>query len=129
MLQFYLLFIGYFLQHGNPNIFLQVIQILNKFSIIKYIFEGPPRLPIWGSYWYLLKKNYYFPHKALESLGKQYDTDILGFYLGDFPAITTMDYRTCKRLLLKEEFNGRNDTIIIRERGLGAPRGKLVGQM
>ncbi|XP_019865636.1 probable cytochrome P450 304a1 [Aethina tumida] len=105
------------------TILLIIYWLLSSTWKPEYFPPGPPRLPIWGSYWYLLKKDYYFPHKALESLGKQYDTDILGFYLGDFPAITTMNYRTCKRLLLKEEFNGRNDTIIIRERGLGAPRG------
>ncbi|RZC31857.1 cytochrome P450 304a1, partial [Asbolus verrucosus] len=84
---------------------------------------GPPKLPLWGSYWFMLKENYNFAHLSLESLGKRYKTDILGLFLGDTPTVVTFSYDLCKELLTKEEFIGRNDTIIVRTRSLGDLKG------
>ncbi|XP_063909188.1 probable cytochrome P450 304a1 [Zophobas morio] len=84
---------------------------------------GPPRLPIWGSYWFMLKENYNFAHLALEALGKRYKTDILGVFLGDFPTVVTFSHELCKELLTRDEFTGRNDTIVTRTRSMEEKRG------
>lgn len=60
---------------------------------------------------------------AIEKLAKKYNTDLLGFYLGDTPTIVPISNDLCKEVLTREEFAGRNDTIITRLRGLGGPRG------
>lgn len=84
---------------------------------------GPPRLPLWGSYWYILKENYHHLHKAFVSLGKKYKTEVLGVYLGDFPTVIALNHELSKELLTREEFLGRPDTCIARERGFG----ELIG--
>ncbi|KAF5281630.1 hypothetical protein FQR65_LT02950 [Abscondita terminalis] len=80
---------------------------------------GPPRLPIYGSYWYLLKENYYFTHKAVEKLSEKYKTKLIGMYLGDAPTIIPVSYEMVKEALTREEFIGRNDTFITRNRSFG----------
>lgn len=90
------------------------------------LYLGPPRLPFIGSYWYLLKENYYIADVALSKLGKLYNTNILGYYLGTFPTITTFGYELCKEVLTREEFIGRNDTIATRGRSLGKLTGKTI---
>lgn len=85
---------------------------------------GPPRIPILGSYWALLKEDYYFSHRSTELVAKKYNTDILGLFLGPAPAIVTFGYDLCKEVLTREEFFGRNDTILTRGRSLGDLIGK-----
>jgi hypothetical protein len=84
---------------------------------------GPPKLPFWGSYWFMLKENYKFAHLAFETLGKRYKTDILGLFLGTGPAVVVFSHELCKEVLTRDEFIGRNDSIIIRTRGLGELKG------
>lgn len=60
----------------------------------------------------------------METHAKRYKSNILGFYFGDSPLVVTMDYELSKELLTREEFQGRNETIINRTRGLG----KLLGK-
>lgn len=80
-------------------------------------------MPIYGSYWFLLKENYRYTHIALGNLAKKYKTDILGLHLGNNPTVATFSYDLSKEMLTRDEFTGRNDTIIVRQRGLG----KLLG--
>lgn len=97
-----------------------LISIVNN----QYLFLGPPRIPILGSYWALLKEDYYFSHKSTQILAKRYNTDILGLFLGSAPTIVTFGYDVCKEVLSKEEFLGRNDTILNRGRSSGELLGK-----
>ncbi|KAF2881534.1 hypothetical protein ILUMI_24637 [Ignelater luminosus] len=85
----------------------------------KCLHLGPPRIPILGSYWALLKEDYYFSHRSTELVAKRYNTDILGIFLGPAPAIIPFGYDLCKEVLTREEFFGRNDTILTRGRSLG----------
>jgi cytochrome P450 len=84
---------------------------------------GPPKLPLWGSYWFLLKENYNLSHLAMAALGKKYKTDILGLFLGNFPAVVTLNIELSKELLTREEFIGRVDTILVRTRSFGDLKG------
>ncbi|XP_043266373.1 probable cytochrome P450 304a1 [Venturia canescens] len=68
---------------------------------------GLPRLPIWGSYWFLLWGDYYFPYKAISYYVKKYQSKIIGLYLGDNYTIVVNDYFGIKEVLRRQEFDGR----------------------
>ena len=63
-------------------------------------------------------------HLSMESLAKQYKTDILGLFLGDFPTVVTLSHELTKEMLSRDEFVGRVDTVIVRVRSRGEPKGK-----
>jgi hypothetical protein len=68
---------------------------------------GPPRLPVWGSYWLLLLKNFKFLHIGFHKLAQNYKTKILGLYLGSFPTVVVNDYKNIREVLTRPEFQGR----------------------
>ncbi|KAK5638610.1 hypothetical protein RI129_012905 [Pyrocoelia pectoralis] len=80
---------------------------------------GPPSLPIWGGYWFLLLANYNFTHKAIDVLAKQYKSNIVGLLAGDFPVILVTGYNLVKEALIRDEFIGRPDVYVTRYRSLG----------
>lgn len=88
---------------------------------------GLPRLPLYGSYWYILWGNYKHFHKALEYYRKKLKVRILGFYLGNSPSIATFDYELCKEVLTRDEFTSRSDSIIFKVRGFGDLPGVIFG--
>lgn len=59
----------------------------------------------------------------MAALGKKYKTDILGLFLGNFPAVVTLNMELSKELLTREEFIGRVDTILVRTRSFGDLKG------
>lgn len=84
---------------------------------------GPPRLPIVGSYLHILFADYKYSHLALLKLAKHYNTKVLGFYLGDTPAISTFDWDLTKECFVKNEFNGKGFGILSSARGQGKAQG------
>ena len=84
---------------------------------------GPPSLPIYGAYWFLLLSNWTYLHKAIENMRRRYKTKVLGFSLGKVPTVVACDYESIKEVETRPEFLGRMDTVVARERGLG----KLLG--
>lgn len=80
---------------------------------------GPPSLPIWGGYWFLLLANYNFTHKAVDVLAKRYKSNIVGLLAGDFPVILVTGYNLVKEALIRDEFIGRPDIYATRYRSLG----------
>lgn len=75
--------------------------------MICVIFQGPPRLPILGSYPYLLLLNYKHVHKAVDWLCKYYKTDVLGLYAAHFPTIVANTTETSKELLNNQALDGK----------------------
>lgn len=69
--------------------------------------EGPPRLPILGSYPYLLLLNYNHIHKAVDWLCKYYKTDVLGLYAAHFPTVVANTTDTAKILLNNQSLDGK----------------------
>ena len=69
--------------------------------------SGPPRLPVWGSYWFVLQKNYKYIYIGLYKLAQKYKTSILGLYLGPFPTVVVHDYDSIRQVLTRPEFQGR----------------------
>lgn len=78
--------------------------------------KGPPRIPVFGSYLFLLMVNYSQIHKAISTLSKYYKTNVLGFYLGDTPTIVAKDTASVKEILLNQSFDGRSDMLITQVR-------------
>jgi hypothetical protein len=75
--------------------------------MVVYCFAGPPRLPVWGSYWLLLLNNFKFTHIGCHKLAKKYHTKILGLYLGSFKTVVVSDYKNIREVLTRPEFQGR----------------------
>ncbi|XP_068086666.1 probable cytochrome P450 304a1 [Anabrus simplex] len=86
---------------------------------------GPPRLPIWGSYWLLLLVNYKYFHLSLLEMAKRYKTKILGFYLGPYPCVVACDHDSVNELQRRPEFQARPDIHLARVRSLGGRYGIL----
>ncbi|KAF5307363.1 hypothetical protein FQR65_LT07080 [Abscondita terminalis] len=80
---------------------------------------GPPRLPIWGSYWFLLLANYNFTHKAAEYLRQKYNSNLIGIYEGNYPVVIVTTHALAKEALSRDEFIGRPDNYISRNRSFG----------
>jgi len=68
---------------------------------------GPPRLPVWGSYWFVLQKNFKYIHIGLHKLAEKYKTPILGLFFGPIPAVVVHDYDSIRQVLIRPEFQGR----------------------
>ena len=83
-----------------------------------------PRLPLGGSYWYLLWGDYKFPHKTVSYYVKKFQSKILSCYLGGFMAVIANDYDSIKEILTREEFDGRaTDVDVVKARAFGKELG------
>lgn len=69
--------------------------------------KGPPRLPILGSYPYMLLINYKHLHKAIDWLCNYYQTDVLGLYASRFPTVVANTTETAKELLNNPKLDGK----------------------
>ncbi|XP_059611495.1 probable cytochrome P450 304a1 [Phlebotomus argentipes] len=93
------------------------------YRIYKYMFyrppnfpPGPPRLPMVGSYIFLLLLNGKDLHKAVLTLCRWYKSKTIGFYVGSLPVIVCNDYEGVKEILNRSEFDGRLDIFLARMR-------------
>lgn len=78
--------------------------------------SGPPRLPFFGSYLFLLLVNYKHLHKAVETLCKYYKTDVLGLYIADTPTIVAHTTESAKLCLTHRDFDGKPQLLIAKMR-------------
>uniref|UniRef100_A0A1L8E4N0 Putative cytochrome n=1 Tax=Nyssomyia neivai TaxID=330878 RepID=A0A1L8E4N0_9DIPT len=93
------------------------------YRIYKYMFyrpknfpPGPPRIPIFGSYLFLLLINHKELHKAVLILCKWYKSKTIGLYVGGAPTIVCNEYEGVKEILNRSEFDGRPDIYLARMR-------------
>ncbi|CAF4815057.1 unnamed protein product [Pieris macdunnoughi] len=77
---------------------------------------GPLKLPVYGGYWIILLKAYKNLGLATMRLAKEFNTKVVGLYLGSCPQVIVNDPALVKEVLLREEFDGRMDTILGRLR-------------
>uniref|UniRef100_A0A182MD59 Cytochrome P450 n=1 Tax=Anopheles culicifacies TaxID=139723 RepID=A0A182MD59_9DIPT len=77
---------------------------------------GPPRIPLIGSYPFLLALNYNHLHRAAAVLSHAYKSKVIGLYLGSLPAIVVNDHETVRQVLQRTEFDGRPDLFLARLR-------------
>lgn len=76
-------------------------------SCNRTIVKGPPRLPFFNSYLFMLMTNYKHMHKAADILCKYYKTNILGLYFASTPTIIVHDEKSVREALFTREFDGR----------------------
>lgn len=77
---------------------------------------GPPRIPIIGSYLFLLLINYKNKHLAIDKLCKYYKSSVIGFFTGDVLTVVANDPKSVREMLFKQDFDGRNDILLGRLR-------------
>lgn len=100
-----------------------IVIALCIYQCYKYCFyrpanypPGPPRLPFFGSMLFVLAINYKNKFMAINKLCEYYKTSVLGFHVGPHIALVANDPTSIRELLLKPEFDGRNDGIFPRLR-------------
>lgn len=77
---------------------------------------GPPRIPLIGSYLFILLINHKYKHLAINTLCKYYKTTVLGFFTGEVLSVVANDPKSVREMLFKHEFDGRNDIVLARLR-------------
>ncbi|KAK9307391.1 hypothetical protein QLX08_002285 [Tetragonisca angustula] len=83
-----------------------------------------PRLPIVGSYWYLLWYNYEFPFKAMTYYTNKLKSKVLTCYFGGFMTVIANDYNSIKEVLTNNDFNGRLSNVdVVLARAFGQSLG------
>jgi hypothetical protein len=88
---------------------------------------GPPRIPLVGSYFFLLLMEYKNIHELMVKLSRFYKSSMIGFYVGgDAKVVVVNDHKLVKEVLVRPEFDGRNDFIVARLRD---PNYELNGKL
>lgn len=77
---------------------------------------GPPRIPLIGSYLFILLINYKNKHFAINKLCEYYKSSVLGFFTGNVLTVVANDPKSVREMLFKHEFDGRNDILLGRLR-------------
>ena len=77
---------------------------------------GPPRIPLFGSYLFLLLINRKNKFLAINKLCEYYKSNIIGFYTGTFVTVVANDAKSVREMLLNPKFDGRNDSLLSRMR-------------
>lgn len=92
----------------------------NRISrVINRILSGPPRLPFFGSYLFLLLVNYKYLHKAALSLSKWYKSDIIGLYVGKFRVAVVHNGEGVREILNNQCYDGRPGLFLSKMRDPG----------
>ncbi|XP_050069588.1 probable cytochrome P450 304a1 [Anopheles maculipalpis] len=106
------------------DLILAALVVLIISYMIRYVLHrpserfppGPPRLPLLGSYPFLLALDYNHLHRAAAKLSQLYNSKLVGLYLGPLPAIVANDHDTVRQVLQRSEFDGRPDLFLARLR-------------
>lgn len=77
---------------------------------------GPPKVPWFGSYIFMLLIDYKHLHKAAQKICEFYKSNIIGMHLGSTPVIILNDNEKVKKALLHRDFDGKPDVLIGRLR-------------
>lgn len=77
---------------------------------------GPPRLPLFGSYLFLLMINYKHKHLAINKLCEYYKSPVIGFYTGSFITVVANDPKSVREMLFNQDFDGRVEAFLGRVR-------------
>lgn len=100
-----------------------VFVVLFIYRCYKYCFyrppnfpPGPPRIPLVGSYLYILLINHKLKHFAINKLCEYYKSTVIGFYTGNVLTVVANDPKSVREMLFKQEFDGRNDILLGRLR-------------
>lgn len=106
------------------SMFISVVAIsLILYRVYKYCFYRPPgfppcvpRIPIFGSYLFLLLLNGENIHLAIERLCKFYKSSVIGLYYGEFLVVAANDHASIREVAFNPAFDGRADSLLARLR-------------
>ncbi|XP_067625773.1 probable cytochrome P450 304a1 [Eurosta solidaginis] len=85
---------------------------------------GPPRIPIFGSYLFMMMANKKYLHKGVLKFTKWYKSDVLGFHVGNFRIVAVHNPEGIREVLNRREFDGRPAIYLAATR---APHDELLG--
>ncbi|XP_023302400.2 probable cytochrome P450 304a1 [Lucilia cuprina] len=68
---------------------------------------GPPRIPLFGSYLFMMLSDFKYLHKGVLNFSKWYKSDIVGFYVGPFPVVAVHCAEGVREILTNSDFDGR----------------------
>lgn len=71
------------------------------------LIAGPPRIPFFGSYLFMMLANAKYLHKGVLKFSKWYKSDIVGFHMGSFPVVAVHNVEGVREVLNRKEFDGR----------------------
>lgn len=92
------------------------------------LFTGPPRIPLFGSYLFLLMINFKYLHKAALTLSRWYKSDIIGLHVGPFPVAVVHSAEGVREILNNKAFDGRPGLYLAAMRDDGEDvRGEIKG--
>ncbi|XP_031627919.1 probable cytochrome P450 304a1 [Contarinia nasturtii] len=104
-------------------ILINVCFLILVYNIYVYLFSrphnfppGPPKLPYFGSYIFMLLLDHKHLHLAVDRICKFYKTSVLGMHLGPFPTIVINGSENVKKMLNNRDFDGRPDILMGRMR-------------
>lgn len=86
---------------------------------------GPVRIPIFGSYLWLLLIDHKNLHLAAEKLCKFFKSSVIGFYTGETLTVVATDPKSVREIFSNPDFDGRNGSFFIAR--LREPNYKLKG--
>ncbi|XP_072767521.1 probable cytochrome P450 304a1 [Anoplolepis gracilipes] len=91
-----------------------ILTLLVVYKLYRFVYDKPPntppgliRIPIGGSYWLLLWRNYKYVHLALDYYAKKLKSKLFSCYFGDYFVVIANDYANIKEIFSREEFDGR----------------------
>ncbi|XP_061391949.1 uncharacterized protein LOC133327408 [Musca vetustissima] len=83
-----------------------------------------PRIPIFGSYLFMMMVNFTYLHKAVWKFSKWLKSDIVGLHMGKYPIVVVHDSKSVREVLTRPEFNGRPSLFVAQIR---EPNRKVAG--
>ncbi|KAL9898144.1 putative cytochrome P450 304a1 [Glossina fuscipes fuscipes] len=117
------------------EIFTQILSLLcvclGFYSLYKYAVHrpkgfppGPPRLPFFGSYLFMMLTNFKYSYKSVLKFSEWYKSDIVGFYMGSFPVVVIHNAEAIRQVLRDARYDGRVPAYLVLMRH---PEEKLEG--
>ncbi|CAD6992780.1 unnamed protein product [Ceratitis capitata] len=85
---------------------------------------GPPRIPLFGSYLFMMMANAKYLHKGVLKFSKWYKSDIVGFHMGSFPVVAVHNVEGVREVLNRREFDGRAQVYVGKMR---TPSNEMLG--
>lgn len=77
---------------------------------------GPPKVPWFGSYIFMLLLDRKHLHYAVNRICQFYKSTVIGFHLGEYPIVVVSDIENVKKVLNNRDFDGRPDILMGRLR-------------
>ncbi|XP_053946868.1 probable cytochrome P450 304a1 isoform X1 [Anastrepha ludens] len=113
------------------EILLSICAVISLYLCYRYAVSrpegfppGPPRIPLFGSYLFMMLADKKYLHKGVLKFTKWYKSDIVGFHVGPFPTVAVHNAQGVREILNRREFDGRVPIFLAQMR---APEDELLG--